>query len=85
MFKKKKIRKLNKKSEMYDIDLMEELDYYQKPKQKKGMPVQGSPTREVPLSSSLPWPGCTWHTVVDLPPLVLCPAADGLRLHSRWL
>ena len=35
MFKKKKIRKLNKKSEMYDIDLMEELDYYQKPKPKK--------------------------------------------------
>ena len=38
MFKKKKIRKLNKKSEMYDIDLMEELDYYQKPKQKMWHP-----------------------------------------------
>lgn len=37
MFKKKKSRKTNRKTELYDIDLMEELDYYQKPKQKKGI------------------------------------------------
>lgn len=33
MFKKKKSKKQNK--QMIDIDLMDELDYYQKPKQKK--------------------------------------------------
>ena len=36
MFRKKS-KKPNKKTEMYDIDLMEELDYYQKPKPKKGL------------------------------------------------
>lgn len=35
MFKKKKSKKQNK--QMIDIDLMDELDYYQKPKPKKGM------------------------------------------------
>ena len=35
MFKKKKSKKMNK--QMIDIDLMEELDYYQKPKKKKGV------------------------------------------------
>ena len=35
MFKKKKSKKQNK--QMIDIDLMDELDYYQKPKQKKGV------------------------------------------------
>ena len=34
---RKKTKKPNKKTEMYDIDLMEELDYYQKPKPKKGL------------------------------------------------
>lgn len=34
---KKKSKKPKKKTEMYDIDLMEELDYYQKPKPKKGI------------------------------------------------
>ena len=34
---KKKMKKTNKKAEIYDIDLMEELDYYQKPKPKKGI------------------------------------------------
>ena len=37
MFKKKKPKKTNRKAEMYDIDLMEELEYYQKPQQKKGI------------------------------------------------
>ena len=37
MLKKKKLRKPNKKAEMFDIDLMDELDYYQKPKPKKGV------------------------------------------------
>ena len=36
MFKKKS-KKMNKKTEIFDIDLMEELDYYQKPKPKKGV------------------------------------------------
>ena len=34
---KKKSKKLNKITEIFDIDLMEELDYYQKPKPKKGV------------------------------------------------
>ena len=37
MFNKKKNKKSNKRTEIYDIDLMEELDYYQKPKAKKGI------------------------------------------------
>ncbi|MBQ2413270.1 MAG: FtsQ-type POTRA domain-containing protein [Anaerotignum sp.] len=37
MFKKKKSKKSNKRQEMFDIDLMDELDYYQKPKPKKGV------------------------------------------------
>jgi len=37
MFKKKKTKKTNKKAQLYDIDLMDELDYYQKPKAKKGI------------------------------------------------
>lgn len=36
MFKKKS-KKVNRKTEMYDIDLMDELEYYQKPKPKKGV------------------------------------------------
>ena len=34
---RKKSKKPNKKAEIYDIDLMEELEYYQKPKPKKGV------------------------------------------------
>lgn len=36
MFKKKS-KKTNKQKEMFDIDLMEELEYYQKPKPQKGI------------------------------------------------
>ena len=34
---RKKSKKKNRKAEIYDIDLMEELEYYQKPKPKKGV------------------------------------------------
>ena len=37
MFRKKKSKKSNKRQDMFDIDLMDELDYYQKPKPKKGV------------------------------------------------
>ncbi len=37
MFKKKKNKKRKQKADLYDIDLMDELDYYQKPVKKKGL------------------------------------------------
>ena len=37
MFNKKKKQPKKKKQEMIDIDLMDELDFYQKPEKKKGI------------------------------------------------
>ncbi len=37
MFRQKKTKKTNKKADIYDIDLIDELDYYQKPVKKKGI------------------------------------------------